>query len=387
MRPMQHELRVLAGPQQGATLLLKAGASVDVGSFGGADCQVVLRDPQVTEQRVRLHVGQTEVRIEVLAGSIDVAGQRLVAPCTTNWPFFVTLQMGQTVLAVGRPDADESCWARALSGTPASPWPSMPTATSPQASADAPGGLGGADEMLSPPRRRPEAWLAAGGALVTVLASGLLAFVSVIAPAQGEPLEPAPQRAARVLRAPEFQRLRIETDADQRLHIRGDLLSLADRTRLDLELHSAAVEATVHVRVGEQIAASVREVYRMNGVVAQTLAPVAIAGVGSVKVTTHEGDLAKLQHAEAAARRDVRGLTLLEADNTPPVASAAPTPVVDDPGKRVASIVPGATPYVVTADGSRYFSGALLPSGHRLDSISEQQVMLEKDGRVSPLNF
>ncbi len=66
---------------------------------------------------------------------------------------------------------------------------------------------------------------------------------------------------------------------------------------------------------------------------------------------------------------------------------AEPTVVVDDPGKRVASIVPGATPYVVTADGTRYFLGALLPSGHRLAAITETEVMLEKDGKSSPLKF
>jgi type III secretion protein D len=104
-------------------------------------------------------------------------------------------------------------------------------------------------------------------------------------------------------------------------------------------------------------------------------------------VQTHERDEKKLQQIEIVARRDVTGLTNLQAENTPPQVVPEPTQVVDDPGKRVASIVTGATPYVVTADGTRYFVGALLPSGHRLASISEQQVMLDKDGKLTPLKF
>jgi len=221
-----------------------------------------------------------------------------------------------------------------------------------------------------------------------VAALGLLGFVSVATPAPAG-IEPPAQKAARVLKGvPEFSNLRVENDPDQRIHVVGDLLTLADRTRLDRSLADASIEASVEVRVGEQVAAAVREVYRMNGVVAETPAPAALAQVGLVKVQTHEPDLAKLQAVEATARRDVPGLALLQAENTPPALPPPPPPVVhNDPGKRVASIVPGAVPYVVTADGTRYFVGALLPSGHRLASITEQQVMLDKDGTLSPLKF
>ena len=69
---------------------------------------------------------------------------------------------------------------------------------------------------------------------------------------------------------------------------------------------------------------------------------------------------------------------------------AAPA-VVDDPGKRVAAIVSGnppeVPPYLVTADGTRYFEGALLPTGHRIAAIGQHEVLLEKDGARTPLVF
>jgi type III secretion protein D len=62
-------------------------------------------------------------------------------------------------------------------------------------------------------------------------------------------------------------------------------------------------------------------------------------------------------------------------------------PVPADPGKRIASLVPGDTAYLVTADGARYFVGSMLPSGHRITAIGAQSVTLEHDGRESSLNF
>jgi type III secretion protein D len=61
--------------------------------------------------------------------------------------------------------------------------------------------------------------------------------------------------------------------------------------------------------------------------------------------------------------------------------------VIDDPGKRVTSIVPGDPAYVVTADGTRYFEGALLPTGHRVAAIRDREVLLERNGTKAPLRF
>jgi type III secretion protein D len=61
--------------------------------------------------------------------------------------------------------------------------------------------------------------------------------------------------------------------------------------------------------------------------------------------------------------------------------------VVDDPGKRIASLVPGDPAYLVTADGARYFVGAMLPTGHRVKEIASQRVTLERDGSQTTLNF
>jgi type III secretion protein D len=53
----------------------------------------------------------------------------------------------------------------------------------------------------------------------------------------------------------------------------------------------------------------------------------------------------------------------------------------------VAGIVASAEPYVVTADGTRYFVGAMLPTGHRIVAIAGTRVDLEREGQATALVF
>jgi type III secretion protein D len=135
--------------------------------------------------------------------------------------------------------------------------------------------------------------------------------------------------------------------------------------------------------VDEALARDVTEVFRVNGIAVQAR----VTGPGRVDADAAEPDANRLARAEEVVRRDVRGLDGLKVRN-----SATPTPppvppLPDDPGKRIASLVPGDPAYVVTADGARYFVGAMLPSGHRITAVAPQSVTLERDGRPSTLNF
>ena len=70
----------------------------------------------------------------------------------------------------------------------------------------------------------------------------------------------------------------------------------------------------------------------------------------------------------------------MRVDNQPPAPAPGAAPP-DDPAKRLVAVVGDTdSPYFVTADGSRYFSGALLPSGHRVIEIAESAVIVERDG-------
>lgn len=129
--------------------------------------------------------------------------------------------------------------------------------------------------------------------------------------------------------------------------------------------------------------AGVVDLFRLHGIKAQA----SLAPDGVLVLRTQERDLARVQAAADAARRDIPRLPVLQLDNQPPApTAAAPAAVPDDPAKRLVAVVDNAdSPYFVTADGSRYFSGALLPSGHRVVQIAERAVIVERDGQRTRL--
>ncbi|MGM9482124.1 SctD/MshK family protein [Roseateles sp. NT4] len=131
--------------------------------------------------------------------------------------------------------------------------------------------------------------------------------------------------------------------------------------------------------------ASTVEVFRLHGIAAQA----SWSPEGELVLRTQERDAAKVQTAAAAARRDIARLPALRLDNQPPAtAVAAAAPPAEDPAKRLVAVIDNAdSPYFITADGSRYFSGALLPSGHRVVEIAGRAVVVERDGQRTRLTL
>ncbi|MBC7957561.1 MAG: hypothetical protein H7Y33_17040 [Cytophagales bacterium] len=360
------ELRVLAGPQLGASIALKRDAEVSIGSSDAARCEIVLRDPLIHAHRIRLRLMGERARIKIVDGQVDIAGRVLTGPCHTDWSLFTPLRMGDTVIAIGQAGSER--WADVLT---------------PQRALVLQGDEAQA-ELPKPRRLQPEAWVATIGGAVAVGVAVLLGVVTVTSSANHIPGEDR-QRLNQLLARAEFGGLQIEAGHNGGTLVRGALPSRSVRAQLDNALSAARLSPLLDVRVTEDLASSVGEVFRMHGVAA-TVEPIA-SQPGAFAVRTAEHNLGKLKTAENAVRRDVPGLAAMNVENTPVRAAPSSSGAPYDPRKRVAAVVAGDVPYVVTMDGARYFVGAMLPSGHRVESITGQQVLLSKDGMASPLRF
>ncbi|ARU59436.1 type III secretion pathway protein [Oleiphilus messinensis] len=111
----------------------------------------------------------------------------------------------------------------------------------------------------------------------------------------------------------------------------------------------------------------VKEILRLSGIWAETR----YLGDGRVEVSGHFGEgekLAKVIHSRAM--RDIEGLQTVVARNLDEVVREA------DESRRVASVVHGLDPYLVMADGSIYYLGAILPGGHRLEAIEGPDIVI-----------
>ncbi len=190
-------------------------------------------------------------------------------------------------------------------------------------------------------------------------------------------------RLRQALRESEFGMLDIITRGNGQVVIRGRLASNDQRDQLTRWLLTAPLAPAVEVTVDEGLVREVTEVFRINGIAVSAQ----VAGPGRIAAEAAERDGAALARAEEAVRRDVRGLEVLQVRNTVKPVTAPPPPVADDPGKRIASLVAGASAYLVTVDGARYFVGAMLPTGHRIVAINKAAVALERDGQKTSLNF
>lgn len=361
------ELRVLLGEQQGAAAHVPADTTIQVGS--GIDSDVVLRGlagAGDAEVRFSVKAAADGVHLNVQQGQVQADGR--------------TLDPGQSaVLALGTPlTVGKTQIALVQAALAASAEAEMGTAT--QARDPAPPKP---DRFVRWPRR-----LLTGGAALAAVSVGVLAFAYSAAPRPPTPEQQA-QRAEALLHGAAMPRLTVRADPQGVLVVTGYLETAAQRARAEQLLAAdqlprppAAAQPEWQVWVNEAVVAAVQDVFRAKGIQAQVEA----VGPGAVRVQTSVADPLMLDEVRSTARRDVPGLAALDVQNTTPMAQNRPA-VVDDPGKRVASIVPGDPPYVVTVDGTRYFEGALMSSGHRINKIEEKQVVLEFNGVLTPLVF
>lgn len=351
---MSYELQVLEGEQQGARSALPEGRAVSVSGLAD-DSELVLRGAG----RFTLAAEGDALQIVVAEGTVDAGGRVLAAGEQARVALDTPLVVGRTRVAVVRQGA--------------APLPPPAPAAAPAQAAAAPAVAIQANPW---PRR-----LAAGGGALAAISIGMLAFAYSAVPPPPTPAQQA-QRAEAVLRGAGLQRLSVQPQATGGVRVDGYLETAKQRAQAEQLLAGERIPVTWQVWVNEQVAAAVQDVFRTNGVAAQVEA----VGPGAVRVSTHVADPLVLDGLRSTARRDVPGLAEIELRNdpTPP---PAPMAAIDDPGKRVASIVPGDPPYVVTADGTRYFEGALLPTGHRIAGIEERQVVLERNGVKTPLVF
>jgi len=358
------ELRVLEGPQAGARAPLVAGAPCLLATGADSDgdpADIVLRDDG-DAVRVRITVGAGQALVEVMHGGVTLGDKPLASGAAAAWAMHAPLKIGASVVAFGR--AGEEMWPDNA------PLPEPPEMEAPFEPPAAP-----------PPRRRAPPWLVPLGIVLAVGSAGLLGLVHVVSAER--PAAAQTVTLASALQGSEWASLTTTQDASGQLELRGRLATLAQRTRLDAWLAMRQFSPLVNVQVDEAIARDVTDVFRVNGVAVKA----SVQGPGRIVAEAAEPDAERLARAEEVVQRDVRGLEHLSVRNRAVPKPPPPPPVVDDPGKRIASLVPGDPAYLVTADGARYFVGALLPSGHRITQIAGQRVTLERDGQASTLNL
>lgn len=341
-----HRLTIVSGPQAGAWTDVDLGAPVTLGS--SLEDDVIVLDDGLQGRHLSLTTGSDgRIAATVLGAPLDVDGARLDTGATLSIEPGATVRLGRSALrivALGEPDGAGGPEARR-------------------------GARAGVATSMSRGRR-----LGVGlGASLVVASLGSMAWLS----GSGLATESVPSLAARLEAS--FPTLGVSEENGTTV-VRGALADREAGMRLRRLLDAEPGPVDDRVVVESVLAEAVLDVFRVNGVAA-TL--VSVRG-GEVALRTAVADPARLAEVRDKALRDVPALAALEIENAAPTPDSATEP---DPGKRVALVVADEPAHLVTDDRSRYFLGALLPSGHRVASIEENRVMLEKDGVATELRF
>jgi type III secretion protein D len=366
-------LRVLNGRLAGTEKALPEAGTVSIGHQFWQD--VVIRDPATKGIAVDLTLNDGVAQLTVLEGEATLLGSTVGEGATAIVPPYVPFAIGGVALAWGEKDAGRWDEASGLAQSVPTP-PALPPAAHEQAVA-ALDRLRDDVTAAATPRR-----LKVAGLALVVLLLGLFAMPI----AEGLGLRKSPsERGDRALAEAGMPQLAVlpAGDGSDAVVVHGVVRNTAERDRAAAVLRDAGIDASSDLRTSAELAQASVDAARLRGVPA-VARPVGLTAVELRTVPMEAGQLRRLQ---AAIRGDVRDLTRLAmVDNLPPP-EEKPLKTVADATKKVSTVVAGDPSYIQTVDGARYFSGAMMPSGHRLVGIQGNNVVLEKNGRETRLTF
>jgi hypothetical protein len=350
--PSTFVLESTAGFHRGVRLVLEAG-DVRIGSTPGAD--IVLRDAGIAAEHAILRVGRRSIDLHAIGGEVRV-GEEIIANgygCALQAPIDLTIGEARLRVSIERNQAP------------------APTPVEP---GDAP----------ARPRISAAAIMIAGALLLAVPALGLAAMrpaakaddLTSVARAEAPGNETLTLTAASKLMAdlPAADRRFIEHCLSTRpgISVREAVAELNGCDRQPPPNPGPALNAEDAARkLAEHLDASGLSGLRVNAGAGQVVV------TGSI-MTQQTGVWTGAQQWFDAAYRGrlvlVANVTLTDAKK--------PAPVVN-----VQAVWFGERPYIITAEGNRYYKGAFLDNGWTIKDIADGRILLTKDGETMALVY
>jgi len=365
--PATFVLECTAGFHRGVRIELEPG-DIRIGSTPGAD--IVLRDAGIAAEHAVLRVGRRTIDLHAIGGDVRV-GENVIANgfgCALQAP--IDLTIGEARLRISTERNQAAAPASATGDAPARP-------------------------------RISKAIMVAGALLLAVPALGLAAMrpaakandlngvARVEAQAQAQGNENPTLAAASKLMAdlPAADRKFIEHCLSARtgISVREAIAELNGCDRQPSPSLAAALNGTAPKEAApsalnaEEAGRKLTERFAASGLSGLRVS----AAGGQVTVT---GSITKQQtgawtEAQQWFDEAYRGRLVLVA-NVSPTEAKKPAPVLN-----VQAVWFGERPYVLTAEGNRYYKGAFLDNGWMIKDIVEGRILLTKDGETLALVY
>lgn len=375
MKQHKYELCVLEGMQMGSRQPLRTAHSHSVGN--SFDCDIYLHDISDTSYRLEILPGKLNIAVTLIDGEAVLDNKALVVGQKNKLSTGVPVRIGESLFVVesvshanGNHANSELERARALP---------VESETSSNVFDDVNTG-----DVIVDPRAinrflQPRLLVILIG--FGIVGSGFAAWRS--AP---ESLNNAMQNVSleEHVKANVGGDVSVMATDDGAYMVKGWLPSRDAELKLNRALRKRSEDVVVKTSIVSDIESSVGDVFRTHGLQADisTLKP------GKLVVRTQTNDLDMLVRAENAAKADVHGLEELSVVNTKPVVVAEKIislNLENNTDKDIQLVVVGNPSYVVAGDQARYFLGSKLPTGHRIESIFKDKVVVSKNGKTTEL--
>lgn len=386
-------LRVIGGRQSGAEYRLLAGVRVSIGHDFHHD--IVLRNTQNKDASLEIDMSDGVAMLQVATGEIAVLGRVVTAGETLPLPLFMPVKIGEVSFAIGNPDSGR--WDEATQISDASNQvPGAETlegVTAPLSDAALPviipiqrridgvvkhfsNSMRPVSDAIAFERRWP---------VYAVLAATLLLAVILFVPVSGwiSNQSTGPEATQKMLARVGFPELTVRETASGGLLISGVLRNDAQLQRLRTLIDEKRPGAVLDVNTMDAVAAGVTDM-----LVAQGLDAEAKPGSGrNIVVTTEYMPSDRQTELAAQIRKDVpaisRVLFKIDVNRGEPELQyffASET-------FGLASFVDGDPSYIATADGTKWFKGATVPTGHVITDIGNGAVRFEREGQIEELRI
>lgn len=366
-------LRVLNNRLAGAEHRLHAGKNIRVGHSFEND--VVLRGKDTAGLALELHVNPDVTVLKMLTGSIEVLGRQLVAGEEMPLPAYLPVKLGEFAFAVGA--ADEQRWREAEVIATTLDQRQLLEQPLPRAELSE-----RVATRLDPVRSRlplmPRAGILIGiGAAVTLLVAALFGLSYY---QQQQARDPGNMK--RIIAAAGYGTMDVKADpAGDNMVISGVLKNDAEVVGLQRLVDDRFPGALLEVETTDALAIAAADLLKGQNIDADAKA----VKRGVISVSSEYLPADKQQALLAMLKKELPGLKAVQFAM---VSDRGPNDLqyfFNNSQHGAASFVSGDPSYIVTADGTRWFTGADLPTGHKIVRIEPKALILEREGRIETL--
>jgi type III secretion protein D len=183
-----------------------------------------------------------------------------------------------------------------------------------------------------------------------------------------------------------FESLQVKKIQSGQFTIAGFVMTFKERAQLENLIDDNNVQANLDLKVGDQLATEVRELFRVNGIEVQA----SVIQAGKVQVTgeaSNAEDIERIRRVALEQIADIKSINIEFEESAIENKTIGSEISYKEADKRITMVVDGNPAYIMTSDQSKYYIGALLPTGYKIVDIIDQQVVLEKHGKQKILNF